>query len=121
VVAATEARYDNGTAEAAGSTRVRDLIDLIVLARTQHVDDGALHTAIAAERAHRGLAHRDTFTVPAGWAATYPRMAATTTHCHVPPQLAQAVAFVAAFLHPAMTGDVEHHMWSATDQTWRPR
>ncbi|WP_432563060.1 nucleotidyl transferase AbiEii/AbiGii toxin family protein [Kineococcus sp. SYSU DK003] len=144
-VAATEARYSNhtpgvgpgsgsgggsdgavggssgGTSPRAESTRVRDLIDLIVLARTQHVDGAALHTAIAAERTHRGLPHRDTFAAPAGWATTYPKLAAATVHCHDLPQLAQAVAYVAAFLEPAMAGHVEHHDWSPTDQTWRPR
>ncbi|WP_328291508.1 nucleotidyl transferase AbiEii/AbiGii toxin family protein [Kineococcus sp. NBC_00420] len=147
-VAATEARYHNGIptipsmpthvadvvvgdAGVAGhvrdalegnpSTRVRDLIDLIVLARTQDVDGAALHTAIAAERTHRGLMHRDTFTVPADWATTYPKLAAATPHCHDLPQLTSAVAFVSSFLEPAMTGSVEHHVWSAVGHLWRPR
>lgn len=147
-VAATEARYSNApdvgpgsgpdsgtgggsdsavsgssgsTSPGAESTRVRDLIDLIVLARTQPVDGAALRTAIAAERAHRGLPHQDTFTAPAAWAATYPKLAAATTHCRDLPQLAQAVAYVAAFLEPAMTGRAEHHTWSPTNQTWQHR
>lgn len=126
-IAATEARYRRGPTDStadggaggAESTRVRDLVDLIVLARTQPVDGSALRVAIAAERAHRDLAHRDAFTVPAGWATTYPRLAATTTHCQELPQLAQAVALVAAFVTPAMTGHADHHEWSPHDQTWR--
>ena len=135
-IAATEARYSNGISHStvsvpggsahgasggAESTRVRDLIDLIILARTQHVDGAALHTAIVAERAHRGLPHRDNFTVPTSWATTYPKLAAVTAHCQDLPQLTQAVDFVAAFLQPAMAGRVDHHVWSPTDQTWQPR
>ena len=127
-VAATEARYGNEPAdpiaensrEGAESTRVRDLIDLIVLARTQHVDGAALHTAIAAERTHRGLPHRGTFSVPAAWAIGYPPLAAVSTHCRDLPQLARAVAYVAAFLEPAMTGQADHCYWSPSDHTWQP-
>ena len=60
------------------STRVKDLVDLTLIASTQTLDGAALRTAIAVGAAHRGLALPERFTVPdlAVWRAGYPAKAA---------------------------------------------
>ncbi len=116
-VAATEAVYADG----ARSSRPRDLVDLVVLARTQSVDGAALYAAIAAERMHRRLPAAQSFTVPPLWADQYPPVAATTPHCDGLRETDAAVAFVATFLEPAMTGASDGHVWSPADRVWRLR
>jgi hypothetical protein len=113
-LAATEAVYAGG----ARSSRPRDLVDLVVFARTQPVDGQKLHNAIVAERLHRRLPTVETFTVPPAWATTYPPLAAKTPHCDGLHDLAAAVGVVAAFLEPALTGAATGHRWEPTDQTW---
>jgi len=110
---ATEATYAG-----VPSSRARDLVDLVVFARTQHVDGSALHTAIAAERLHRGLPRRDTFTVPASWSRTYPPAAAKVPLCAEYPDTTSATALVAQLLEPAMTGAARQHGWDPATSTW---
>lgn len=113
-LAATETTY----ADSAPSSRVRDLVDLVVFARTQHVDGDALHTAIVAERLRRGLPALQTFRVPPTWSATYPPLAAKTPHCVGLRETAAAVGLVAMFLEPAMTGAASAHAWIPSDGIW---
>lgn len=115
-VAATESVYADGNL----STRPRDLVDLVVFARTQHVDGDELHHAIAAERTHRGLPAAETFTVPPDWTTMYPPVAATTPHCDGFHDVAAAVGLVAAFLEPAMADTASGHRWDPTHQSWTP-
>jgi Nucleotidyl transferase AbiEii toxin, Type IV TA system len=115
-LAATETTYADG----ARSSRVRDLVDLVVFARTQHVDGDSLHTAIVAERLHRGLPAAEIFDVPQAWFISYPPLAAKTPHCDGLHDTAQAVGLIAAFLEPAMTGTAAASMWSPTDAAWIP-
>lgn len=115
-LAATETVYADG----ARSSRPRDLVDLIVFARTQPVDGRELHNAIIAERLHRQLSATETFTVPPAWATSYPPLAARTPHCGGLHDLAAAVSLVAAFLEPAMTGAATGQRWDPTDQAWTP-
>ncbi|GIG29265.1 nucleotidyl transferase AbiEii/AbiGii toxin family protein [Cellulomonas marina] len=113
-LAATETVYADG----ARSSRPRDLVDLVVFARTQTVDGEELHNAIVAERLHRRLPATQTFTVPPAWATTYPPLAAKTPHCDGLHDLASAVSLVAAFLEPALTGAATGHRWNPADQSW---
>ncbi|WP_420853342.1 nucleotidyl transferase AbiEii/AbiGii toxin family protein [Ruania rhizosphaerae] len=75
-VAATESTYGGHP-----SGRVRDLVDLVVIAQTHQIDGTALHAAIESERRHRELPYREAFVAPAGWARTYPREARRTVLC----------------------------------------
>ena len=106
---ATEAVYADGGA----STRVRDLVDLVVFARTQRVEGAALCEAIHAERTHRGLPHVAELVVPVAWGTTYPPVAKEIPHCSDFRDAAAATALVARFLEPAMTD-------TARDQVWHP-
>lgn len=70
---ATEALYSGKP-----STRDRDLVDIIVIARTQTLSLSKLRTAIGGERTKRGLPERDTFEVPAAWESRFPKTASAT-------------------------------------------
>ncbi|MFN8074151.1 MAG: nucleotidyl transferase AbiEii/AbiGii toxin family protein [Kineosporiaceae bacterium] len=116
-LAATEAVYSDGTR----SSRTRDLVDLVVFARTQTIDGEALYAAIAGERHHRGLPLSSTFGVPRDWVRDYPAIAAKVPHCDGLHDLADAEAFVAAFLEPAMTGSARGASWDPDMQKWTRR
>src|SRR3546814_15720399 len=49
------------------SSRVKDLVDLVVLAQTQSVDLGELRVAIPTTQAPRGIAPFAAFTIPDTW------------------------------------------------------
>src|SRR3546814_13103241 len=57
------------------SSRVKDLVDLVVLAQTQSVDLGELRVAIATKQALSGMAPFAAFTIPDTWHRTYPNTA----------------------------------------------
>jgi hypothetical protein len=116
-LAATESRYADG----ARSTRPRDLVDLVVLARTQSVDGDDLRTAIVAERLHRSLPAVESFSVPPAWATTYPPLAARTPHCAGLHDVEAAARLVATFLEPAMSGSAAGRRWDPAGATWLPR
>ena len=96
-VCATEATYTSGLP----SSRARDLVDLVVIARTETMSLHALRTAIASERSHRGLPPREDFSPPDGWDGKYPELAKATSHC-ADLELDDAVRLVRAFLSPAL-------------------
>src|SRR5699024_8162452 len=76
---ATETRY--GVAQDRRSSRARDLVDLVVFARTQEFDAESLWRAIQAERSIRNLPETPALDVPARWATQYAREARSTPIC----------------------------------------
>jgi len=96
------------------SSRVRDLVDLVVIARTQHVDAGALRIAIDAERAHRALPKIAHWDCPDGWTANYAKVARDVVECRDHRSFRSASALASAFLDPVLTGEVD------SDATWSP-
>lgn len=115
-ICATEATYPGGKP----SSRVRDLVDLVVIARTETMSLRALRAAIASERHHRDLPNRETFSVPANWADQYPGVSGSTRHC-AGLDFAAAEALVAAFLAPALVPvSGEDQTWSPTSAAWVP-
>lgn len=54
------------------SSRVKDLVDIVVLAHTQRVELTELHAAIEAKRLLSGLAPFDHIDIPEDWHRTYP-------------------------------------------------
>jgi len=63
------------------STRVKDLIDLVLIATTQPIDALALQTAVRSEAARRSLTLPPTVTIPntAIWAIAYRKLAAQSS------------------------------------------
>jgi len=114
-VCATFERF--GTAQAP-SSRVRDLIDLVVIARTQTVGASALWRAVEAERLHRSLAPITRFTTPPGWATTYAREARGVAECVDHRTYNRALELVGRFLDPVLAGGTLNASWAPDVCRW---
>lgn len=84
------------------STRTKDLVDLVVIARTQTVDIDQMKPAIAARFAARREPIPPRFTVPDGWTAPYSRMAKAVPACHGLEDVLDAEKLVGTFLAPTI-------------------
>lgn len=100
------------------STRVRDLVDLVVIARTESVDASALRCAIEAERSHRGLSPIVEFSTPPGWRTGYPKVARGVAHCVDHLNHADAVELVGRFLDPVLSGELTDSVWHPDRLVW---
>ncbi|MFR9806487.1 nucleotidyl transferase AbiEii/AbiGii toxin family protein [Pseudonocardia sp. RS010] len=96
------------------SSRVRDLVDLVVIARTQQVSAGALREAITAERLHRGLPEITHWQCPSEWVKTYAKEARDVIMCRNHRSFDDASALAGTFLNPVLSGQV------AEDSVWNP-
>lgn len=99
------------------SSRIKDLVDIALIASTQHVSGPALRSAIIANTAHRGLTIPDTFAVPeeASWRRGYATVAAD-----VPgkaPTFDEAVALASALLNPALSAPIDGE-WDPVVSKW---
>lgn len=103
-----------------GSTRVKDLVDLALIARTQHIDGHALRIAILSGVGHRRLPLPTTFLVPdlpswnAGFAKTY------ATGPSEPMTFSDAVDLVGRFLNPILAGPITG-TWDPHTSSWQRR
>lgn len=99
------------------SSRVKDLVDLVVLAHTQSVDLRELGAAIAAKRILSGIAPFEHFDIPSDWTRTYP-----TTAKGVPSAEAftseTAATLVAAFIDPAIDNTSNTGTWNPLKLAW---
>jgi len=99
------------------STRVKDLVDLALIARSQTIDGHQLRTAIQVGFAHRGLAVPSCFTVPDGavWRTQFPRVARDAP----PPVLAydDALDLVCRMLDPVLGGSTPNQ-WDPNRACW---
>lgn len=102
----------------APSTRVKDLVDLVLIARTQPIDGTDLTHAIRAERARRQLPGRSTFTAPATFGRTWLTVA---KQANLPPDLdlAAAVILTSHFIEPALTAAATSRTWNPHEQHWQ--
>lgn len=108
----------HGTAGRA-SSRVRDLVDLVVIATTQNVDADELTRAIDLEWDYRGLPGLPAFDPPGGWARLYPGLAQHVPGCSNHPTFEAAVNFIGEeFLAPILTGRAAGAVWAAPQRTW---
>lgn len=114
---ATQAMY--GPDGTRGSSRVRDLVDLVVLAGTQDVEGSALVTAVRGEWAHRRLPGEPTFAPPPAWERLYPPLARRVPACAGTTSFADAVVFVGSFLAPVLNGEAAGRHWSSSERAWR--
>lgn len=99
------------------SSRVKDLVDLVVLACTQRVDLADLRSAIEAKRVVSNLERFHHFGIPVDWTRIY-----SATAKGVP--LAErftaetAAAFVALFVQPALDNNADPATWDPQTLTW---
>lgn len=113
---ATQSTY--GTDSDKPSSRVRDLVDLVVFARTQRIDGAELIEAITAEWTHRGLSGIPHFAPPSHWDRLYPGEARRVPACGDVHTLDAAVELVRALLAPACDRAAAGHHWSPEMRTW---
>jgi hypothetical protein len=113
---ATAETHDHAGRQRA-STRVKDLVDLALIARTQKIIGPRLRTAIQVGFAHRGLAVPARFAVPDEpvWRAQFPRVARDAP----PPRLDYdgAVALVRRLLDPLLSG-ADPFEWDPDRSCW---
>lgn len=114
---ATQAVY--GASGELRSSRVRDLVDLVVLARSQDVDGAALIAAVHGEWTHRGLTGAPAFDPPADWERRYPPEARRAPIVAEFTRFEDAVALVGAFLAHALDGTAAGRRWVAAELDWQ--
>jgi hypothetical protein len=101
------------------STRVKDLVDLVVIAHTQTVDLDELRAAIDSKRELSGIAPFEYFGVPAEWTRTYP---ATAKGVPVAESLSAhaAAGLVTSFVDPALGKIANPAAWDPHALAWIP-
>jgi hypothetical protein len=99
------------------STRVKDLVDLALIARTQQVDGQALRAAIIAGTAHRGLPIPTVFAAPdlPAWRAGFTKTLAAARA--EPITFDEALHLVGRFLDPILASPV-HRTWDPDRSAW---
>jgi hypothetical protein len=99
------------------SSRVKDLVDLVVLAHTQGLDLAELRLAIEAKRLISNIDPFDHFDIPADWTRTYP-----TTAKGVPVATgftaSTAAVLVASFVDPALDKSSNTATWDPQALAW---
>lgn len=84
------------------SSRVKDLVDLVTLARTQRINLRELQLAIETKRRLSKIPPFNTFTIPDGWNRPYRALAANTPSAGGIVDNTQAQALARALIDPAL-------------------
>ena len=99
------------------SSRVKDLVDLVVLAHTQAVVLDELRNAIATKRVTSGIEPFEHFDIPDDWTWTY-----TTTAKGVPSAESftaeTAAVLVASLVDPALDKSSNNGIWDPDNLAW---
>lgn len=100
-----------------GSTRVKDLVDLALVASTAALDAADLRRAIAETFEQRGRPDAPAALPPPppGWAVPFRRMASEIGR---PLDLAQGHALAARLLDPVLSGAITDGQWDPRRQAW---
>lgn len=99
------------------SSRVKDLVDLVVLAHSQLVDLAELRIAIATKQAISGMEPFARFDIPADWRRTYPATARGVPSAQTY-TAETAAALVAAFVEPALEANSNAGTWEPRNLRW---
>lgn len=109
----------HGTHGESPSTRAHDLVDLVILARTQSFDAEQLRAAIRHQEQRRDLTVPIPLVLPnPTWERDYPQRAA---HSGLPAHLHQADAAITAansLIEPILTGATGNGQWNPDDGAW---
>jgi len=109
------------------SSRFRDLLDLVTIVNSEVIEAGDVIRACAQRRLRPGMAQQDATALhlPAEtWRAGYRKVAREAAKLGVPeadayPEADEAVAFVADFLNPVLSGTATG-TWMPETHTWQP-
>lgn len=101
------------------SSRTKDLVDLVVVARTFNVNGTLLAMAIDGEARRRRIGPLAAFSVPVDdWKVRYPRMAAQVPACDGYTDVEAAETLVAKFINPCLAGMTIGKMWLPQELGW---
>lgn len=104
------------------SSRVKDLIDLVVISKTQNVRADTVNTQINLELRLRKLKTISEFAVPKGWLSSrqeqYVRLAKETGLYSSMPAIEDAGKAVSTFLDPILSGSVSGMIWNPNLSSW---
>lgn len=108
-----------GRGRSASSSRVKDLVDIAIIATTLEIDSQALRIAVATNAALRRLDLPECFAVPdpVGWAARYPRVAAESPG--PVPDYDTAVSVASEVFDPVLDATATG-VWDPSVQAWIP-
>lgn len=112
-VCATMAEY-NGLP----SSREKDLVDLVVIAKTQAVSADALRRAILAEARVRSLEPFTEVSIPTNWGRAYAKEAKEVPHCSDYRTVELASELVRTFINPVLRDEVTSKTWSPESTAW---
>jgi hypothetical protein len=115
VCATMDTQYPGGKR----SSRVKDLVDLVLIAHTQTVDLDELRTAIAAKRDLSRIGPFEHFDVPPQWARTYPATAKGVPAAESF-SAQTAASLVSSFIDPALGKRPNPATWDPQALAWIP-
>jgi Nucleotidyl transferase AbiEii toxin, Type IV TA system len=101
-----------------GSSREKDLVDLVVLAVTQAIDGTALGVAISTEARRRQMEPFDHSVVPDAWGRGYAKLARSVPYCADFRGVDLARHLVVRFIDPALDGSAKGKTWSPEKRSW---
>lgn len=100
------------------SSRVKDLVDLVILTVTQRFDAASLRVAVTTEFARRRLPLITTFTPPPEWSKKYEALARNIPECAEHRTFATAEALIASVVAFALDLENSHRQWSPSLRSW---
>jgi len=112
-VCATMANYSGRP-----SSREKDLVDLVVIAKTQTVSAYSLRRAIDAEARVRSLVPFTELTIPQTWGRRYAKEAKDVPYCADYRSADLAGELMRAFIDPVLRGEVPGKTWSPDSLAW---
>lgn len=111
-VAATHTVHPSGHR----STRIRDMVDLVLFALTQKVDGAGLTRALRARSTR--MQHPKSFDAPPEWRDRYPSQARRLPLLADHHDFDVALALLANFLDPTLTGQADDSTWDPEVRRW---
>ncbi|MCW3841684.1 nucleotidyl transferase AbiEii/AbiGii toxin family protein [Micromonospora yasonensis] len=104
----------------ASSTRVKDLVDIAIIAITHAISADTLRTAVVSNAAMRKTELPERFVVPdaVGWAARYPRVAAEAPG--TVPDYDTAISLASQIFDPVLDATAIG-VWDPSARTWIPQ
>ncbi len=112
-VCATMANYNDRP-----SSREKDLVDLVVIAKTQTASADALGRAINAESRARSLIPFTELAIPSTWGRLYAKEAKDVPYCSDCRTVDLAAELMRVFIDPVARGEVSGKTWSPDTLAW---
>lgn len=100
------------------SSREKDLVDLVVIAKTQTLSADALGRAIDSEVRRRSLVPFTELTIPPVWGRLYAKQAKDVPYCADYRTVDLAGKLMRTFIDPVTRGEVPGKTWSPDSLAW---